>query len=84
MYFFVYLYQSVKNFVKFCNGITISCISLYIYIKVYHKYLLGHSKGANDALLYASKYDDTPFVISISARFDMSRGLKDRFGDDIL
>lgn len=39
----------------------------------------GHSKGANDVLLYASQYDDVPLVVNIAARFDLSRGIKVRY-----
>lgn len=47
-------------------------------------YSLGHSKGANDVLLYASIYDDVPLVVSLASRFDMKRGVRQRFGDEIL
>ncbi len=37
--------------------------------------VVGHSKGAAEAILYASRYDDVDRVVSISARFDMVRGI---------
>eukprot|EP00210_Caulerpa_lentillifera_P008529 g8136.t1 len=46
--------------------------------------LVGHSKAATDVLLYGSIYDDVPFVVSLASRFDMSRGIHQRFGDEIL
>lgn len=45
--------------------------------------VLGHSKGAAEALLYAAKYGDVPQVISLSARYNMVRGITERFGEDI-
>uniref|UniRef100_A0A7S3QKD6 Serine aminopeptidase S33 domain-containing protein n=1 Tax=Dunaliella tertiolecta TaxID=3047 RepID=A0A7S3QKD6_DUNTE len=46
--------------------------------------LVGHSKGANVVLLYAAQFDDVPLVINIAARFDMKRGIKERFGEEVL
>lgn len=43
----------------------------------------GHSKGANSALIYASVYDDVPNVINVAGRFDLKRGITERFGNDI-
>lgn len=37
--------------------------------------VVGHSKGAAEAILYAARFDDVDRVISISARFDMVRGI---------
>lgn len=36
--------------------------------------LIGHSKGGNAVLLYASKYQDVPNIVNISGRFDLRRG----------
>ncbi|GLC46835.1 hypothetical protein PLESTB_001539700 [Pleodorina starrii] len=46
--------------------------------------IVGHSKGGNVVLLYASRYDDVPHVVNIAGRALMSRGIKERFGADIL
>ncbi|KAL6747077.1 Alpha/Beta hydrolase protein [Haematococcus lacustris] len=46
--------------------------------------VIGHSKGANVALLYASHYDDVPLIVNIAGRFDMKRGIKERFGEEVL
>eukprot|EP01090_Pellita_catalonica_P000477 TRINITY_DN10332_c0_g1_i1.p1 TRINITY_DN10332_c0_g1~~TRINITY_DN10332_c0_g1_i1.p1 ORF type:complete len:284 (+),score=34.85 TRINITY_DN10332_c0_g1_i1:112-963(+) len=35
--------------------------------------IIGHSKGANEVLMYASKFNDIPYVVSISSRFIMNR-----------
>ncbi|GLI64483.1 hypothetical protein VaNZ11_007758 [Volvox africanus] len=46
--------------------------------------IVGHSKGANVVLLYASRYDDVPHVVSVAGRGIMSRGIKKRLGEDVL
>lgn len=33
--------------------------------------LIGHSRGADDVLLYASKYNDIPTIIQIAGRYDI-------------
>jgi uncharacterized protein len=35
-------------------------------------------------LLYAAQYDDVPNVVNIAGRFDMTRGIRERFGNDIV
>lgn len=42
--------------------------------------VIGHSKGGNCVVLYASKYHDVPFVINISGRFALEKGILERFG----
>ncbi|KAL1188060.1 hypothetical protein V5N11_009902 [Cardamine amara subsp. amara] len=45
--------------------------------------ILGHSKGGDVVLLYASKYGDTiRSVVNISGRFDLKKGI--RLGDDYM
>eukprot|EP00877_Chromochloris_zofingiensis_P000608 jgi/Chrzof1/10548/Cz05g03010.t1 len=46
--------------------------------------VVGHSKGGDDVILYAAKYDDIPMVVNVSGRFHMDKGVTARFGDDIL
>ncbi|GIL56891.1 hypothetical protein Vafri_12179 [Volvox africanus] len=46
--------------------------------------IVGHSKGGNVVLLYASRYDDIPHVVSVAGRAIMSRGVKERLGEDVL
>ncbi|XP_061995311.1 uncharacterized protein LOC133713303 [Rosa rugosa] len=46
--------------------------------------ILGHSKGGNVVLLYASKYHNIPTVVNVSGRYDMKRGIKERLGDDFM
>ncbi|KAH6761690.1 alpha/beta-Hydrolases superfamily protein [Perilla frutescens var. hirtella] len=45
--------------------------------------VLGHSKGGDAVILYASKYHDIPAVINLSSPSDLKRGMEDRFGKDI-
>ncbi|KAL2501243.1 alpha/beta-hydrolase superfamily protein [Forsythia ovata] len=46
--------------------------------------ILGHSKGGNAVLLYASKYHDIPAVVSVSGRYDLKRGIEERLGKEFL
>ncbi|KAL9250645.1 hypothetical protein AKJ16_DCAP00958 [Drosera capensis] len=46
--------------------------------------ILGHSKGGNDVLLYASKYHDIPTVINVSGRYKLDRGIEERLGQKFL
>ncbi|CAA0814263.1 alpha/beta-Hydrolases superfamily protein [Striga hermonthica] len=45
---------------------------------------IGHSKGGNVVLLYASKYHDIGAVVNVSGRYDLKRGIKERLGKDFL
>ncbi|CAH9074354.1 unnamed protein product [Cuscuta europaea] len=42
--------------------------------------IIGHSKGGNAVLLYASKYRDIPVVVNIAGRFNLKRGIEGRLG----
>ncbi|KAI8553477.1 hypothetical protein RHMOL_Rhmol05G0019200 [Rhododendron molle] len=44
--------------------------------------ILGHSKGGNVVLLYASKYHDIPTVVNVSGRYDLKKGIEERMGKD--
>ncbi|XP_027919381.1 uncharacterized protein LOC114177960 isoform X1 [Vigna unguiculata] len=46
--------------------------------------IVGHSKGANAALLYASKYHDTKTIVNLSGSPDLKIGLEFRFGKDFM
>lgn len=46
--------------------------------------IIGHSKGGNVVLLYASKYRDIHMVVNISGRFNLERGIEGRLGRDFL
>ncbi|KAI3692573.1 hypothetical protein L6452_32390 [Arctium lappa] len=46
--------------------------------------IIGHSKGGNVVLLYASRFNDVHTVVNISGRFNLSRGIEGRLGKDYL
>ncbi|CAE6075393.1 unnamed protein product [Arabidopsis arenosa] len=46
--------------------------------------ILGHSKGGDVVLLYASNYHDVRNVINLSGRYDLKNGIRERLGEDFL
>lgn len=46
--------------------------------------IVGHSKGGNIALIYASKYHDINTVINISGRYHLDRGIEVRLGENYM
>ncbi|CAN1142928.1 estF [Linum perenne] len=46
--------------------------------------ILGHSKGGDVVLLYASKYHDIKTVVNVSGRYDLKRGIEQHLGIDFL
>ncbi|XP_071716291.1 putative uncharacterized protein YDL057W isoform X2 [Rutidosis leptorrhynchoides] len=46
--------------------------------------ILGHSKGGNVVVLYASLHHDIPVVVNVSGRYKMDRGIEERLGKDYL
>ncbi|KAG9131866.1 hypothetical protein Leryth_023524 [Lithospermum erythrorhizon] len=46
--------------------------------------LIGHSKGGNAVLLYASRHRDVHNVVNIAGRFNLQRGMEGRLGKDFL
>ncbi|PSS15504.1 hypothetical protein CEY00_Acc12995 [Actinidia chinensis var. chinensis] len=44
--------------------------------------ILGHSKGGNVVLLYASKYHDIGTVVNVSGRYNTKAVISERFGKD--
>ncbi|GJZ27045.1 alpha/beta hydrolase fold protein [Tanacetum coccineum] len=46
--------------------------------------ILGHSKGGNVVVLYASSHHDIPIVVNVSGRYKMDRGIEERLGKDYL
>ncbi|XP_071720693.1 uncharacterized protein [Rutidosis leptorrhynchoides] len=46
--------------------------------------ILGHSKGGNVVLLYASKYQDVRQVINVSGRYETKGGVEERLGKEYL
>ncbi|KAJ1439864.1 Serine aminopeptidase, S33 [Sesbania bispinosa] len=46
--------------------------------------IVGHSKGGDIVLLYASKYHDIKTVVNLSGRYDLKAGIEERLGKDYL
>ncbi|KAG6723336.1 hypothetical protein I3843_03G202100 [Carya illinoinensis] len=46
--------------------------------------ILGHSKGGNVVLLYASKYHDISRVVNVSGRYDLTEGIVEHLGKDFM
>jgi len=46
--------------------------------------ILGHSKGGNVVLVYASKYHDIHTVVNVSGRYDLTKGIEERLGKDFM
>lgn len=46
--------------------------------------IIGHSKGGNAVLLYASRYNDVQTIVNVAGRFDLKRGIEGRLGKDFL
>ncbi|KAI3862080.1 hypothetical protein MKW92_018652 [Papaver armeniacum] len=46
--------------------------------------IVGHSKGGDVVLVYASKYHDVPTVVNLSGRYNMERGIAERLGKDYM
>lgn len=46
--------------------------------------IVGHSKGGNVVLLYASKYKDIQTVVNISGRFNLAGGMESRLGKNFV
>ncbi|KAL2237097.1 mycophenolic acid acyl-glucuronide esterase, mitochondrial [Sesamum indicum] len=44
--------------------------------------LIGHSKGGNAVLMYASRYKDIHTIVNIAGRFNLRRGIEGRLGKD--
>ncbi|CAM0954266.1 unnamed protein product [Alopecurus aequalis] len=46
--------------------------------------LVGHSKGGNAVLLYASMYHDVTVIVNISGRFALEQGIEGRLGKNYM
>ncbi|KAL8160871.1 hypothetical protein V2J09_012360 [Rumex salicifolius] len=46
--------------------------------------VVGHSKGGDDVILYASKFHDVRAIVNLSGRFNMERGIAERLGEDFM
>ncbi|KAL3625358.1 hypothetical protein CASFOL_030812 [Castilleja foliolosa] len=65
--------EDLRSVVEYFKGLKRSTVAV-----------IGHSKGGDVVLLYASKYHDIPAVVNISGRYDLKRGLEERLGKDFL
>ncbi|KAI3447143.1 hypothetical protein Pfo_003808 [Paulownia fortunei] len=61
--------EDLRSVVEYFTGVNRSTVAV-----------LGHSKGGNVVLLYASKYHDIPAVVNVSGRYDLKRGIEERLG----
>ncbi|XP_078167931.1 putative uncharacterized protein YDL057W isoform X1 [Carex rostrata] len=60
-------------------------VVLYLSQQSYHVIaIVGHSKGGNVVLLYASMYDDIKMILNLSGRFDLRTGIKKRLGEEFM
>ncbi|XP_061361497.1 uncharacterized protein LOC133305331 [Gastrolobium bilobum] len=46
--------------------------------------IVGHSKGGDVVLLYASKYHDIKTVVNLSGRYELKAGIEERLGKDYM
>ncbi|TVU34217.1 hypothetical protein EJB05_16048 [Eragrostis curvula] len=46
--------------------------------------IVGHSKGGNVVVLYASIYGEVPLVVNISGRFYLEKGVEERLGKEFM
>ncbi|GAB4853783.1 hypothetical protein Ancab_017976 [Ancistrocladus abbreviatus] len=46
--------------------------------------IVGHSKGGDIVLLYASKYHDVRTVVNLSGRYKLDRGIAERLGENFM
>ncbi|KAL6615446.1 hypothetical protein ACP70R_037716 [Stipagrostis hirtigluma subsp. patula] len=46
--------------------------------------IVGHSKGGDVVVLYASIYGDVPMVVNLSGRFNLEKGVEERLGKEFM
>ncbi|XP_062213762.1 uncharacterized protein LOC133914748 [Phragmites australis] len=46
--------------------------------------IVGHSKGGDVVVLYASIYGDVPMVVNLSGRFYLEKGIQERLGKEFM
>ncbi|KAG0538185.1 hypothetical protein BDA96_03G213300 [Sorghum bicolor] len=57
-------------------------VVLYFYQKSYDiAAVVGHSKGGDVVILYASIYNDVSKIVNLSGRFDLKQGIEERIGE---
>lgn len=52
--------------------------------KYYVEAIVGHSKGGDVVVLYASIYNDVPMVVNLSGRFYLEKGIEERLGKEFM
>ncbi|XP_021715105.1 mycophenolic acid acyl-glucuronide esterase, mitochondrial-like [Chenopodium quinoa] len=65
--------EDIRAVVKHFNGVNRSVSAI-----------VGHSKGGDVVLLYASKYHDIRTVVNLSGRYDLKKGIAERLGEDFM
>ncbi|PIN10050.1 putative esterase [Handroanthus impetiginosus] len=65
--------EDLRSVVEYFTGVNRSTVVV-----------VGHSKGGNVVLLYASKYHDIGAVVNVSGRYDVKRGIAERLGKNFL
>ncbi|XP_011093741.1 uncharacterized protein LOC105173627 isoform X2 [Sesamum indicum] len=65
--------EDLRSVIEYFAGVNRSTVAV-----------LGHSKGGNIVLLYASKYDDIGAVVNVCGRYDLKKGIEERLGKDFL
>lgn len=65
--------EDMRAVVEYFNGLNRSTVVV-----------VGHSKGGDVVLLYASKYHDIRAVVNLSGRYDLKRGIQERIGEGFL
>ncbi|KAL0410481.1 UNVERIFIED_CONTAM: hypothetical protein Slati_3637800 [Sesamum latifolium] len=65
--------EDLRSVIEYFSGVNRSTVAV-----------LGHSKGGNIVLLYASKYGDIGAVVNVCGRYDPKKGIEERLGKDFL
>ncbi|KAL7136764.1 hypothetical protein ABFS83_10G052700 [Erythranthe nasuta] len=65
--------EDLRAVIEYFTGINRSTVAI-----------VGHSKGGNVVLLYASKYHDIGAVVNISGRYNLKKGIEERLGANYL
>ncbi|KAK4396907.1 putative pre-splicing factor ATP-dependent RNA helicase DEAH5 [Sesamum angolense] len=65
--------DDLRSVIEYFSGVNRSTVAI-----------LGHSKGGNIVLLYASKYDDIGAVVNVCGRYDLKKGIEERLGKEFV
>jgi alpha/beta superfamily hydrolase len=79
--------QGVFQFANYMSEVQdLRCAVIYVR-EVLHKTvtaIVGHSKGGNVVLLYGAAFDDVPLIVNVCGRFDLTRGIVERYGEETI